>query len=292
MKSNKQHLKRTVFSAAFLILMILAAGGILLSRQRTRIDMTQTISFPSVSDLPPSQWQILAQKKIFFAHMSVGYNILDGTERTQKKVPSFLYPIVKTETPAELNRPALYHGQLGHNGDPIAKINSFRDMLLAMKSSPPDITLMKFCYVDFFADTDPGLVFETYQQTIEDLQKEVPEIQFLHCTVPLKSKPVSLKGRFKELVKGLLGKPATVQHNKTRETFNERLRAAYPKESVFDLAFYESITPEGHPVFKNEKNRRIPFLYHRYTTDGGHLNQAGQDHLGEQFLIFLAKNAK
>lgn len=278
--------------AILIILLILAAGGLLFSTQRTRIDMAQTISFPSVSDLPHSQWQILSQKKIYFAHMSVGYNILDGAERTRKKVPSLQVPILKIEDPMEINTPALYHGQLGHNGDPIAKINSFRDMIHAAKMSPPDLALMKFCYVDFYADTDPGLVFETYRQMIEDLQKEFPAIRFLHCTVPLKSKPVSLKGTLKEAVKAALGKSTTLLHNKTREDFNEQLRNTYPKESVFDLAYYESITPEGHPVFKNENNRRIPFLYHRYTTDGGHLNQTGQDRLGEQFLIFLAVNAK
>ncbi len=288
MKSNKPYVKRTVLAAVILILLILAAGGLLFSMQRTRIDMAQTISFPSVKDLPPSQWQLLAQKKIYFAHMSVGYNILDGLQRKQKEISSFSFPVTELKGAAELKTPACYHGTLGYNGDPLAKIHSFRDTLMAMKAFPPDLALMKFCYVDIYPQMDVDALFTEYKRMIEELQKELPNTRFLHCTAPLTSDPLSPKEKVKEMIRPLLGKTTEAQSNQQRHRYNTRVRETFPKDSIFDIAAIESVTPQGHPCLTRGS---IPGLYVDYTTDGGHLNQAGQDRLGEQFLIVLAKNA-
>jgi lysophospholipase L1-like esterase len=289
MKSNKPNIKRMALPAVLIVLLIIAAGGLLLSMQRTRIDMAQTISFPSVSDLPPSQWQILSQKKVFFAHMSVGYNILDGAQRKQKEIPSFSFPAMEAKDPSELKTGGCYHGNLGHNGDPIAKINSFRDKILALKSPPPDLAFMKFCYVDIYAQTDVEALFSQYQQMIRDLQKELPGTRFLHCTAPLTSDPLSPKEKIKEMIRPLLGKMTEADSNRQRHRYNTLLRNAFPKETIFDIAQIESVTPQGHPCLSAGDT---PMLFTGYTTDGGHLNQTGQDRLGEQFLIFLAANAK
>lgn len=84
MKSNKQRTKPAALTAGILVLLAIAAAGLFFSRQRTRIDMTQTFSLPKLADLPDAQWQLLSKKKIFFAHMSVGFNILEGVQRKQK----------------------------------------------------------------------------------------------------------------------------------------------------------------------------------------------------------------
>jgi hypothetical protein len=288
MKLNKLYIKHAVLAAVILILLILAAGGLLFSMQRTRIDMAQTISFPSIQDLPDTSWTTLTQKKIYFAHMSVGYNILDGVQRKQKEVPSFSFPVTELKDAAELNTPGCYHGTLGYNGDPLAKIHSFRDSLLAMKASPPDLALMKFCYVDIYPQTEVDALFTEYQRMIEDLQKEFPNTRFLHCTAPLTSDPLWPKEKVKEMIRSLLGKTTEAQSNQQRHRYNTRIRETFPKDRIFDIAAIESVTPQGHPCLARGG---IPMLYLSYTTDGGHLNQDGQDRLGEQFLIILAKNA-
>ena len=36
------------------------------------------VSFRTLNDVPKSKWEALSQKRIFFGHQSVGYNIIDG----------------------------------------------------------------------------------------------------------------------------------------------------------------------------------------------------------------------
>jgi len=289
MKSNKQRTKPAALTAGILILLVIATAGIFFSCQRTRIDMTQTLSFPKLADLPDAQWQFLSKKKIFFAHMSVGFNILEGVQRKQKEIPSFSLRPTELKEPSELKAPGFYHSTLGHNGDPFAKLRSFRQMLLTLKASAPDLALMKFCYVDIYPETDVESLFAQYQQTILDLQKELPNTRFLHCTAPLTSDPLSPKEKFKERIRPWLGKTTEEQSNRRRHQYNELLRNAFPKETIFDIAQIESISPQGHPCLRRKDT---PMLYIGYTSDGGHLNQIGQDWLGQQFLIALATNVQ
>lgn len=253
------------------------------------MDTDRTISFPTIGDTPQEAWKTLMQKNTFFAHMSVGYDILDGARRKEKDVPSFAYPIVEMEEATECDSPGLYHGKLGHNGDPIAKIKSFREMMLSMQSSPPDLALMKFCYVDISADTDTEQIFSEYHKMIQQLQEALPKTRFLHCTAPLTSGPLSAKEKIKETIRPLLGKMTEALCNEKRDQYNQMLYNAFEKDTIFDIAQLESTTPEGHPCLNQG---RIPMHFVGYTTDGGHLNQVGQDRLGQQFLIFLTKNAQ
>ncbi len=197
MKSNKQRTKPAALTAGILVLLAIAAAGLFFSRQRTRIDMTQTFSLPKLADLPDAQWQLLSKKKIFFAHMSVGFNILEGVQRKQKETPSFSLRPTELKEPSELKAPGFYHSTLGHNGDPFSKLCSFRQMLLTLKASAPDLALMKFCYVDIYPETDVESLFAQYLQTILDLQKELPNTRFLHCTAPLTSDPLSPKEKLR-----------------------------------------------------------------------------------------------
>lgn len=282
-------MKRRTLPVIFIVILIAATGGLFLYRQRTRIDMDQKVSFPSIRDIPKETWEILTQKKTFFAHMSVGYNILSGTRRKEKEVSFFSYSILEAEREAEFDAPALYHRQLGHNGDAIAKINAFREMMLAMKLSPPDLALMKLCYVDIDADTNTENLFSEYQRMIYDLKRELPNTRLLHCTAPLTSSPLSAKEKVKEIIRPLLGKITEAGRNEKRNQYNQLLYKSFEEDTIFDIAKIESTSPQGHPYLHKGST---PMLFADYTTDGGHLNEVGQDRLGEQFLIFLAKNAK
>jgi hypothetical protein len=37
----------------------------------------EKVSFPSIKDVPAEKWKELSQKKIYFGHQSVGFNIID-----------------------------------------------------------------------------------------------------------------------------------------------------------------------------------------------------------------------
>lgn len=258
---------------------------------RIKIDMNTKIQFPEWNSVSPSQWQVLSQKKVFFAHMSVGNNILDGVRAVLQKHPEISLNAFKTADPAQMHLPALYHTELGHNTKPLLKIESFISLLDRIQTADPDMVLMKFCYVDIRSDTDVDSLFKAYSEAINKLQTQLPNTLFLHCTVPLESTPVSVKRKCKELIQGLLGRPSRTDKNYKRTQFNEMLRNTWPAEQVLDIAKMESITPEGFLCYKSRKGQAVPFLCSSYTSDGGHLNQLGAQYVGQQLLIFLANAA-
>jgi hypothetical protein len=256
---------------------------------RVRIDMNTKMDLPRWESVSTSQWQVLSQKKIFFAHMSVGNNILDGAHAVLQNHPDVALTVTRTSDPADMHLPALYHSEeLGHNAEPFLKIDSFRSLVDRIRPAAPDIVLLKFCYFDIQSDTDTDALFKAYHQTIGELKTQMPSTLFLHCTVPLESPQLSMKKRCKEIAKDWLGRPTRKDNNYKRMRFNEMLRNTWPAEQILDIAQIESTTSEGFLCHKVQRGQKIPFLCSNYTPDGGHLNDVGSQRVGQQFLIFLA----
>lgn len=258
---------------------------------RIKIDMNTKVELPQWKSVSPSQWQTLSQKKILFAHMSVGNNILDGCNAVLGQYPELSLTITKTSNPDQMRLPGIYHELLGFNAEPARKVQSFGVLLNSVHTAAPDMVLMKFCYVDIYSDTDVGSLFKAYCQAISDLKTQMPNTLFLHCTVPLTSSPISFKKLVKETAKQILGRSNHVDDNLKRFQFNEMIRKTWPAEEVLDIARIEAATPEGFLCFNAKQGQKIPFLYKDYTTDGGHLNDVGSQRIGEQLLIFLANAA-
>ena len=293
--SNRKMQRIKTFGRWFFLLAIPAVVGffsICCYMDRTRIDMNRKTYLPQWDSVSTSQWQALAQKKIFFAHMSVGNNILDGAQAVLQNHPDVFLAVTRTSDPADMHLPALYHTEeLGHNAEPFLKIDSFRSIVDRIQSACPDIVLMKFCYVDIASGSDVAAVFSAYQKTMSEMKSRMPDTLFLHCTVPLESPQLSMKRRCKEIIKACLGRPTRTDNNYKRMQFNEMLRNTWPAEQILDIAQIESTNPKGFLCYKIRRGQRIPFLCSSYTSDGGHLNDTGAQRVGQQFLIFLANAA-
>jgi hypothetical protein len=255
-----------------------------------QVDMNTKIKLQEWNSISAAQWQALAQKKIFFAHMSVGYNIISGVDVILRKHPDISLNIMDISNLDNISQFGLYHAELGHNTEPFLKIDSFCSQLNRIGSTAPDIAFLKFCYVDIVSDTDVKALFNAYQKAICDQKTKTPNTLFLHCTVPLESTPLSVKGKCKEIAKAILGRSVSTDNNYKRMQFNEMLKNRWPAEQILDIAQMESTTPEGILRCKIRHGQKIPFLYEKYTTDGGHLNDAGSQCIGQQFLIFLANS--
>ena len=67
-----------IFIAVAVVLTI-GVTTMLCTRIRTKEDTTR-IMLPSIDNVPQEYWVKLAEKKIFFGHKSVGYNVIDGIE--------------------------------------------------------------------------------------------------------------------------------------------------------------------------------------------------------------------
>jgi hypothetical protein len=73
--------------------------------------------------------------------------------------------------------------------------------------------------------------------------------------------------------------------------FNHLLKETYKPETIIDISFAESTTPNGKHSFKLKKGIKVPFLIAEYTTDGGHLNAVGSKRVAEHLMARLAEVA-
>ena len=236
----------------------------------------------------------LNDKRIFFGHQSVGYNILDGVKMLQEKNSSIGIKEVKLKSPDELRKNGngvIFHSEMGTNFDPRSKIDDFSSWMNKGIGGNVDIAFLKFCFVDIGTQTDLNALFDYYKKTMADLKKQYPSTTFVHLTVPLVSELTGvayLKHKFKGLIKIFLGKNEFYENVK-KFTYNEMIRREYAgKEPVFDLAAIESTFPDGNRSVFVSDGKNIETMVPGYTNDGGHLAMKGKKVVAEKMLVFLA----
>jgi hypothetical protein len=267
-----------LLASAVLISSVISCGGnktmdpLSLSRQRLQA-------------VPQERWDALAGLKIYFGHQSVGANVLAGLQAVLDAAPGIRLEVRETSDPRDLDRPVLAHSAIGRNGDPRGKMDHFRSLLESGIGEKADVALFKLCYVDIDASTDiPGLLAH-YDRTIADLRAKYPRLTILAVTVPLTNAPPGIKSRIKRLLGR--GIAALKESNARRNEVNDHIRKAYP-ESVWDLAAAEAMTAGGEKVAVRDGGRSIELLNPAYTSDGGHLNEAGSRALAVDLLVRLA----
>jgi len=228
----------------------------------------------SLDNLSAAAWDKLAGKRIFFGHQSVGYNIMDGVGVLLKENPSIRLTIVETTDPSRFDAPVFAHAGVGRNENPGSKCEAFEQYLDLGIGSRADIAFFKFCYVDINRETDVEKVFESYKATVRRVKTKYPGLTLVHVTVPLTSAEYTLAVRLKSFIKRILGR---VDENVARGKLNERIRKEFGgTDPVFDLAAIESTSPFGESVSFTSHGKKYPCMYPGYTTDGGHLNDAGK----------------
>jgi hypothetical protein len=219
-----------------------------------------------------SELERIARLRVFFAHQSVGANLLDGLQTLSER----------EGLPVQL-----HHMLVPENGDPLKKLRSFEQAMEARAGL--DVALLKFCYVDIKADTDARALFAQYRATMERLRAMHPGTTFVHVTLPL----TDVQGGIKALAKRALGRhPYGTIENLRREEYNALLRAEYRgREPIFDLARVESTAPDGSAVRMTWRGSAAPAMAPEYTDDGGHLNGAGKLRAARELVSVLAAAA-
>jgi hypothetical protein len=287
MRIKKEHY---VFAAVSAVLII---GVVMMSilKIRTKID-TNRITLPSIDDVPKEYWEKLADKKIYFGHQSVGYNMIDGITDIINERDDIRFNIVESSESSVFDRPVFAHSQVGRNMDPVSKIKGFIDVMDGGVGEKADIAFFKFCYVDIMRDSNPQEIFNLYGEALEELKKRYPETKFLHITTPLRSAPKGIEKNLKQSIKLLIGKPGILDDNIKRERYNELLRNAYSKtDGLFDLALFETVNLNGFRCYAVNGGEKVHVMVPEYTEDGGHLNNLGRKKIAEQLLISLAEMA-
>jgi lysophospholipase L1-like esterase len=247
----------------------------------------KTTHSPSIKDIPASLLKKLAQKKIYFGHQSVGFNIIDGIKDVMKENPQIKLNIVETSDPSKFNTPLFAHSRVGKNMDPKSKIDAFANFMENGIGNMADLAFFKFCYVDVTARTDVERVFADYKNTISRLRESYPGTMLIHVTAPL----TVTKTTFKTWIKKIIRKKDIWEYddNIKRNEFNDLLRNEFEgKEPIFDLAKLESTHPDGRMETFTKDGENYYSLVPGYTDDGGHLNEKGRKIIAEQLLILLA----
>ena len=243
-----------------------------------------------IKGVTEESWKNLAGKKIYFGHMSVGSNMIEGVQDLAKEYPFIRLNIVETNSPLILDQPVFAHSPIGKNQDPKSKIDDFSHLISTGIGEKADFAFFKLCYIDILAGTDADGVFGQYKNAMASLKKRYPKVTFVHVTTPLRV----VQAGFLVPVKKIIGRSVGgYADNIKRNRFNDLLRQEYKqKEPIFDLAKIESTYPDGRRATFDSNGKTYYSLVADYTHDGGHLNGAGRKIVAGQLLVFLANLSK
>jgi len=228
----------------------------------------------------------ISNKRIFFGHKSVGYNIVEGIQEIKEKDARFERIAVfelGLEEGAAFDRPGIYHRQNGKNNFPKGKCDAFKQFLTENDiGSRLDIAFFKFCYVDFAPDTNVADIFNYYVETVESIKALFPNLKIVHVTAPLMAHRWGGRSILRNLTKG-------DRANVVRNEFNRMLIYKYGNsETIYDLAALESTYPDGKREGFTQNGNQYYSLIRGYTHDGGHLNATGRYHAARGLIAVLS----
>lgn len=256
--------------------------GLFVTTDCTRTNMAANQTLTPSPDLQ-KQLSLVATKRIFFGHQSVGINILDGVREILGDTPNAQLNIVHLADAQSIPPgPGVFESAIGHNGDPSSKNNEF--LSVTAKGFDEGIALYKYCYVDVTASTTIPKVFEEYRQTIGWFRARHPLVKVVHVTIPL----TTVEPDWKALLKSALGRETARDANKRRNEFNQLLKMTFRGEPIVDLAEVESTRPDGSRCLFKSGDTSVYSLCPEYSVDGGHLNELGRWRAAERLIETLA----
>jgi hypothetical protein len=250
-----------------------------------------SVDLSPLDAISPAVWDEVARKRIIFGHQSVGEDIIAGLANIARMRPGIKLRVVDSRDPSAFDQPGLVHTKVGTNEQSDSKLSDFASVLQSPLGQRADIALMKFCYVDLFADGDPDSLFRTYQEAAASFAASNPGTQVVHVTMPLTTVEAGAKARIKRMLgREELGGYA---HNRARHMYNTSLRKTFARPgTIFDLARAQSTLPGGARAEFTFKGIRCECLSRGYTHDGGHLNEAGRLAAARDLLLLLAEQCR
>ncbi|WP_456445180.1 hypothetical protein [Thiolapillus sp.] len=249
-------------------------------------------SAPPLPHVTEAQLDALSGKTFYFAHQSVGYNIVDGLSRVLARLgrPG-LFSIRELQPGQPVPQTGVLHATVGKNGDPKSKLMEFQHYLdEELGDTRPDMAMLKFCYVDIDKGTDVSALAREYEQSLAEVGRKHPETLVIYSTVPLRVFNDSWKAGIKRLLgMDVWGDEANIKRN----AYNALIRKKYAHTGrLADVAAWESTYPDGKPHSFSLSGKEYAELIPEYTDDGKHLNAYGQQVVAGRLLELLASLAK
>lgn len=281
--------RRSLLNVSEILLILLILIGLVRCTEKKEDDVVKA-PYRSIQEVPETEWEMLRNKRIYFGHQSVGYNLIQGVHDVVSQYPQIKLNIIETKDFSQMKGGYFAHSQIGENKKPDSKINEFIEVMEKNSGNPVDIAFFKFCYVDIHNKIELESVFQLYKNRMGFLIKKYPKTRFIHFTVPLTSRQHELNGwlvEVKKAVNWILRKP-NVFDNSFKYEYNEKIRSFYEnKNTLFDFAYVESTYPDGRKNIFGKNGKKIEVLIPEYTDDGGHLNSVGRYHAAESLLLYL-----
>lgn len=281
MRTNRRQLLRGVGAAAVQATLIGASGC---SEKPKTMDISGA-ALALTRQIPEDSLKRLAEKRVYFGHQSLGFNMLDGIADLRKSVPAIALKVTETRAASDFAAPVFAHSRIGKNDYPETKIAGFYEVMTQV-GDKVDYAGFKMCYEDFGPKTDVQRVLGEYQAAMAKVASTHPKVTLLHFTTPLE---VNVGGA-KVWLRDLIGRSDYLKTiNIRRNQYNDLLRAVYGgKAPLFDLEGVESTLPDGSRTQFKWGGKTYPALTPAYAADRGHLNVPGRQWVAANFLKFLS----
>lgn len=221
----------------------------------------------SATNCPKAIYEKIGQLKWYFAHASVGANMMDGItdlHAMDKELYRFQGVSAQKTPPASTQVGVIYEHNRGNPGWK-AKFDGFESCVSNGWHYPAiNIAMSKLCYIDQHAS------FKYYLHSMTNLETAFPETIIVYTTMPL-----------------MTGADAD---NFLRNAFNERVREWTRQNGrvLFDIADIEAHDPNGKLCTFQYRNKTYQKLCDSYTKDGGHLNETGRQLVAKGFYALAA----
>jgi hypothetical protein len=234
-----------------LIISCVLVPGTIAEAQSVQIGYTNS---QAVTGYSQSLMNEIGQLKWYFAHASVGGNMMNGIYDLRTMNSSFyqLQSVSEDGTPpASTQTGAIYEHNRGNPGWQ-AKFDQFQICVSNGWRFPlVNLAMNKLCYID------PAANLNYYLNSMTGLEAAYPETVFVYVTIPLTT--------------------ATDNDNYLRSLFNDGVRdwVRTNNRVLFDIADMEAHDTNGVRCTFTYNSRVCERLCDAYTSDGGHLNSAG-----------------
>lgn len=234
----------------------------------------------------PADLERIKAARIFFAHQSIGADILSGLDRVLDPERRIQPRLVAEGAASELHKSYFAHARVGRNGDPESKLDAFARWIDSDLGETPQVALLELCYADLHPGTRVDGLFERMRSTFRSLATRHPRTCLVPVTVPLLTTPGGLGG----WLRGFTGiGDGMAQANMRRGELNRCLRAEFRRECLFDLARIEATGPDG-ALHRFERNGAFfESLAPVNSYDGAHLNAVGQVRAARELLRVIGE---
>ena len=224
------------------------------------------------STIPQETMNQVGQLKLYFAHASVGGNIIDGLSdlHSLNATRYQLHTVTEDGVPPATTSPGNMYEYMRGNPGWSAKVTTFETyMANGWGANKVHVAINKFCYID------PDANFTSYRNSMVNLEATpaYAATRFVYMTIPLMTAPNSASDHY------------------LRQTFNAQLRqfCAANDKILLDIADIEAWNPSGVEQTITYNGTVCQVMAPEYTSDGGHLNTLGRDHVAMGLYAMLAK---